>query len=393
VIEGAGLFTQTARAEIKTILIEMIYFENYLYGTSGLNNHILPYTLCISLSNFLDRDFYFDFEAPSNFPPDFALTGPFKDKFKILMNSRRSLVSDLLVIPNRRIHFIDRNIENKTYIPDQQRVFMTTLRHINSYNGTSFINFFGIGRTPLIREELQEFDLIEFGDNGLVNPSFFYFLDRAEKTELLESVKILFSDDIESLAARISRELGMYNAIHLRLGDFLTSYESDGFRIDRGLFKNYLTATFKDTNIPIAVATDGLNEKELFADVLEGFPYFFIDELIFDSFIEDFRALEFTDFNVLSILNQLICAAAETFVGTLRSTFTVIIHRLRQERYRKKDFNFVPDARIQRLLTEDYKIAADSHGFFDWNRYSIFTEHYAHPSWMREWDFDLTTFA
>jgi hypothetical protein len=370
----------------------MIYFENYVRGISGFSNHILPYVLCISLSNFLDRDFYFDYEYPSNFPPEFAVTGPFADKFKILMNSPRSLVSDLVEMPNRRVFSIDREVEKKVFIPDQHRVFMTTQANADRFKGTSFMNFFGIGRTPLIREELQEFDLLEFGDNGLVNPNFFYFLDRADKTRLLDSVKLVFSKDIESLAGKIISELGSYNSAHIRLGDFLTTYEFDGFKVDREVLKKYLAATFTDVETPIAIATDGLNEKEFFADVFEGYEYVFIDEMIFGSYEKDFRSLGFTDFNVLSSLNQLMCAAGETFIGTLRSTFTGVIHRLRQERYNKKDFNFVPDARVQRLLSEDYKIVPDGHGFFDWNRYSVFTEHYAHPSWMREWDFDLTTF-
>ena len=52
----------------------MIYFENYKRGRgTGLNNHVIPYTFCSALSNFLDRDFYFDSEIPTNVPPPFAV--------------------------------------------------------------------------------------------------------------------------------------------------------------------------------------------------------------------------------------------------------------------------------------------------------------------------------
>ncbi len=91
----------------------MIYFENYLNGTCGLNNHVIPYTLCISLSNFLGKDFFFDFECPSNFPPDYAVNSGERDKFEILMKSPISRVSDLVKIPNRRVYEVDREVKNK----------------------------------------------------------------------------------------------------------------------------------------------------------------------------------------------------------------------------------------------------------------------------------------
>jgi hypothetical protein len=67
-----------------------------------------------------------------------------------------------------------------------------------------------------------------------------------------------------------------------------------------------------------------------------------------------------------------------------------VIHRIRQERYRKRDFCFFPDDRVARLLDADLRIVPDRHGFFDWNRYSVFSENQNAMSWMREWDHDLS---
>ena len=86
----------------------MIYFENASHGNEGFNTHVMSWTFCISFSNFLDRDFFFDFEIPCSTPPAFATLDPFKDRFKILMESERSLVTDLVIIPNRRVFEIDR---------------------------------------------------------------------------------------------------------------------------------------------------------------------------------------------------------------------------------------------------------------------------------------------
>lgn len=369
----------------------MLYFENHRKGYAGLNNHVIPYIFCTALSDFLDRDFYFDYEVPTYTPPEFAVSGALKEKFEIVMNSPRSLVSDLLQIKDRRRFEIDRNVPNKLRIDDPMLTFITTDDQRNKYENTFIWNYFSLGREAYIKEELQNYDLIEFGPNSLINNTFYFFLNRAEKDALLRSAEIRYTDDIERLAAAITTELGTYNSIHIRLGDFLTNYKSDGYHIDTENIRNCFEAILTDRETPVWIATDGLDQKDLFAKLLSGFNYRFIDELIFDSFLNDFRQLRFTDFNVLSILNQLICANSKTFIGTCRSTLTSVIHRLRQERLGKTDFNFLPDDRTMRVTGPDYKLKPDAKGFFEWNLYSIFAEHYEYPAWMREWNYKLTS--
>ena len=91
----------------------MIYIENAAQGLDGLTIHVMTYVSSICLSRFLDRPFYFDYEIPCSTPPAYALRDEFKDKFAILMNSERSLVSDLLDMPANRVFEIDRSIPNK----------------------------------------------------------------------------------------------------------------------------------------------------------------------------------------------------------------------------------------------------------------------------------------
>lgn len=369
----------------------MIYFENYRKSRPGLNNHVISYVLCVSLSNFLDRDFFFDFELPCSTPPDFAVNSDLKKKFEIVMNSPRSLVSELLTIPNRRVFEIDREVQNKIAYENLFLHFMTDEQQKAAFQNTWMWNYFSLGRGALVKEELQNFDLIEIGDNNLINVSFFYFLNKAEKNALLDSVKITYTNDLEALASKIIKQQGAFHSVQLRLGDFLQSFKSDGFSVNLERFKNYIDANFENKDLPVLIATDGLQEKELFAGLFENFEYKFIDELIFDEYSREYGELKFTDFNALSILNQLICAASENFIGTCRSTFTSVIHRLRQERCGKTDFDFFPDDRISRLLTPDYKIKPDNQGFFEWNKYSIFAEHYQYPAWMREWNYEMTS--
>lgn len=370
----------------------MIYFENASRGNEGLNTHVMSWTFCVSFSNFLDRDFYFDFEIPCSTPPAFASLDPFKDRFKILMDSERSLVTDLVIIPNRRVFEIDREVEDKRSLQLLYHHFASTAAMQNAFGKTMMWDYFGNGRIPLIREELQEFELIDFTHSKLTNPSFFYFLPRREKDELLRSIQIRYLDSVEKLAAKIVAELGPYNSVHIRLGDFLNVYESDEYRINIERYRKYVRRHFADLDLPILIATDGLDSKEIFSEIFEGYKLIYIDELIFSDYFDDFRGLEFTDFNILTILNQLICTESANFIGTYRSTFTGIIHRLRQERHHDARFYFFADDRIARSLNEDFEIVPDGKGFFEWNKFTIFTESgHNQMGWMREWDFDQTS--
>ncbi|MDH3492214.1 MAG: O-fucosyltransferase family protein [Acidobacteriota bacterium] len=369
----------------------MIYFENASHGKEGFNTHLLSYTLCISLSEFLRRDFFFDFEIPCSTPPDFASREEYQGKFDILLNSGRSLVSDLVKIPGRRVFEIDRDVENKISLQLAYSHFVTTEEIKAKFENTIIWNSFAIGRIPLTREELLGYDLIEWTHTKLANPSAFYFLNKSEKNALLEKVRIRYSDDLEDLVSKIRAQFGKFYSFHLRLGDFIGNYESDEYSVEVERFKKFVRATFSDDSIPVLAATDGLYEKEMFADMFEGYKLVFIDELVFDEFHEEYKNLEFTDFNSLSIINQLLCANAEIFIGTYRSTFTTVIHRLRQERFRKTDFNFFPDGRVATLLDADYQIQPDQSGFFEWNKYSPFTTKHEAMAWMREWNYEMTS--
>ncbi|MEQ1924379.1 MAG: O-fucosyltransferase family protein, partial [Pyrinomonadaceae bacterium] len=323
---------------------------------------------------------------PCSTPPDYASKEEYKDKFGALLTAKRSLVSDLVKMPARRVFEIDREVANKGEYQMLWSHFATTEAMRDRFEGTFIWDAFAIGRFPLIREEVQQYDLIEWTHAKLANVAVFYFLPREEKRALMDSVRVRFTDEIERLAAKIISDHGRFNAIHLRLGDFLTNYAADNYSVNEERFRKYVRATFPDDSLPIMIATDGLQEKEMFAKMFAGYRLVFIDDMIFDDYRDDFGGLEFTDFNVVTILNELICAASDTFIGTYRSTFTGIIHRLRQERYGKTDFNFFPDEKVATLLDDQIRIAPDLSGFFDWNRYSVFSQEHLDIAWMREWD-------
>ncbi|HMQ03373.1 MAG TPA: O-fucosyltransferase family protein [Pyrinomonadaceae bacterium] len=368
----------------------MIHYENASRGNEGFNTHVLSYTLAVSLSNFLERDLYFSFEIPSSTPPDYLSNEGFRDRFSILIESERSLVSDLLELSVRKVEEFDLSSPRKLELQLVYSYFVTTDVMKQRFGGTMIWDSFGVGRIGLTREYMQQFDLIEWTHTKLSHANVFYFLPKAEKNDLLDTIKLYYSEPIERLASKINAQLGSFDAVHLRFGDFEQIYRSDDFKIDADVFARFARFAFPERDIPILIATDGLQEREFFQRIFDGHRLTFIDELIFTDFFEDFRCLPFTDFNVLTVLNQLICAAANRFVGTYRSTFTGIIHRLRQERNVSRDIDFFPDDKVMRVMSDEFRITPDRHGFFDWNRYSVFAEEHSDLAWKREWDRQLS---
>src|SRR5688500_18406132 len=151
----------------------MIYFQNHNNGYAGLNNHVVPYTLCIAISNFLERDFFFDYEIPTSTLPDVHPVGKLKEELEFVATSKRSLVSELVEIPNRRCFEVDRNVEGKVRIEDPMSHFLTGEEQRQKFESTMIWNFFSLGRQALIKETLEEAELVEFGKNSIINATYF----------------------------------------------------------------------------------------------------------------------------------------------------------------------------------------------------------------------------
>ena len=76
----------------------MLYLQNASFGQEGFNTHLMSYTFAVSLSNFLDRDFFFDYEIPCSTPPDYASKPEYKDKFGTLLTAKRIHPHDITSI-------------------------------------------------------------------------------------------------------------------------------------------------------------------------------------------------------------------------------------------------------------------------------------------------------
>ncbi|MBV9242043.1 MAG: hypothetical protein JO314_08540 [Acidobacteria bacterium] len=371
----------------------MFYTEMTGRGGDGFTTHLMTWSFCVAFSHYLGgRPFYLSHEVPASTPPEYATKPEFRDRYGVLLRSPRSLVSNIVDMPANRVFDLDRNAENKLELQLLYSHFATTEEIRAKFGATPLWEFFSFGRVGHTLEEFRSYDLIEWTHPSCTNLAVFYWLPRQEKEDLLAASKIRFIPEIEEFVTNILQELGRFYSGHTRLGDFRKTYGSTGeLDLDIDRYRKFIALNYPDESLPIVMSTDALHEREMFEQIFSGRKLVFLDEFIFDNYRDRYLGLEWRDFNVLSVLNQLVAAAGEVFVGTYRSTFTGMIHRLRQERHRYKDFNYFPDARVANLLNEQMKLAPDRSGFFDWNRFSYFIPDHASLAWRREWDFDLTS--
>ncbi len=215
--------------------------------------------------------------------------------------------------------------------------------------------------------------------------SYFFLAQDKIRSRIRKTVsKITPKSEFISLAKTISSELGSYNAIHVRLGDFKDWW------ID-----NPTTDDILDTIRPIldpaeqlVICTDNSADREYFDGILKAYPRaVFIDEIILNDYASEFEDLPFSDATVVALLTQLIAVEANEFFGTLFSTFTGMIHRKRllQRNIDAMRFIFNPFGNDQVPMSEGV-FQPVREGMFSWNsfEYPIPLEARAF-SWFRDW--------
>ncbi len=147
----------------------------------------------------------------------------------------------------------------------------------------------------------------------------FLFLPDADDRRLKRLMRdtLVFRPEIEALAARAIAALGVYDAVHIRRGDFIYQY---GDRVD---LPSPAIARSLHTLIPargtLYVATDEADAR--YHDALrERFTLVFLRDVL------DVDALPA---EVAACVEQVICAHARRFVGTSLSTFSAYVTRMR----------------------------------------------------------------
>jgi len=223
--------------------------------------------------------------------------------------------------------------------------------------------------------------------------SYFFYLDEAHRREVVKLMRRLRPKrPYREAADCIAAALGSFNAVHLRRGDFRWDWWAQtGLKRAASISGQEIVANLAsrmDRNDPLVVCTDDPSHDELFGPIQK----YFRDVIFLDRYLREnadvrqlVAQLPRDDDIVEILLSQLVASKARVFAGTMFSTFTALIHRLRG--FARQEPNFLycyndflsPFVRFERcefLPVDD--------GPHSWNRvrYPVPPETY---SWFRDW--------
>jgi hypothetical protein len=253
-----------------------------------------------------------------------------------------------------------------------------------------------LAQVPVLR--VSEQPLVPGTDTARHNLSFYsylFYLDDENRKAVYDLLsRTQAQQPYADLARRVAADLGDFNAVHMRRGDFKVTY---GVTVlDRQPWEavEALEAHFKRED-RLLICTDERSDP-FFNDIKIAWPdHIFIDHHILDNYASEFAALPHRDSLALAYLSQLVAAASMDFVGSMTSTFTAMIQRMRGNRGKNELFKFLwnelpdPGERLERgshaisecVPLEQGIMVSEFEGTYSWNHYTD----RLNPAWMREW--------
>ena len=194
----------------------------------------------------------------------------------------------------------------------------------------------GRGHVYALNAEQEDASDLHIRADALAHYAHFFYLDPARRRQVVDLMRRMRPKEPYRAAADcIVDRLGAFNAIHVRRGDFLSN----------ALTKHKITRTASVTGAEIVanlasrmdrdellvICTDGSPQEEVFSPIRQHFRHtVFLDDFLDRESIRDVLApLPRNDESVAALITQLVASRARVFAGTMFSTFTGLIHRLR----------------------------------------------------------------
>ncbi len=237
------------------------------------------------------------------------------------------------------------------------------------------------------REEAAS-DVVITGET-LGHYSHFFYLDEERRREVIKLMKRLRPKRPYAEAAdRIATSLGPFNAVHIRRGDFVSIGFTPRARSISGqeVLANLASRLRRDDLL--VICTDGSPHDEFFAPIQRYFrEVVFLDRYLRENATirELISQLPQYDEAVEILLTQLVASKAQVFIGTLFSTVTALIHRMRGFEGRNSSFLYCYNEFLSPLVRfERCEFLPVDEGPYTWNRirYPLGPGYY---SWFREW--------
>jgi GDP-fucose protein O-fucosyltransferase len=382
--------------------VRYLFYTNYQSGNSGLSNGIMSIEVGVILAHLTNRLLVLDGNVP---PPANIVTYDGR-----VSNEQPSRVTDLLDIPVPWIEPSSVDLSGfesleLTNLPlmDFAFYFPRTL-DLSSSDARSFARDRNHWMT--VTGERAQIPVLRLSEDPLVpgtrrhrsnlcSYSYLFYLDNESRRSVYRLLQRMQAKrPFAELAHRVARDIGAFNAVHLRRGDFKVTYGVT--TLDR---KPHEAIEAMDQVFgrkePLVIVTDERDDP-FFTEIKLAYPnHYFIDWHILDNYGAEFAALPQTDSLSLAYLSQLVAAEAQEFIGTMTSTFTGLIQRYRGSRGKDEKFRYLwnelpdPFQEVERgrhavsecIPLEAGQMVEQFPGPYSWNRVSQLLN----PAWMREW--------
>lgn len=225
--------------------------------------------------------------------------------------------------------------------------------------------------------------------------SSFFYLGRSAQQQAYDTLKRMKpKEEISEFANKIADDLGSFNAVHIRRGDFKQTLGVTTLERKPAEVLEALDAHFDRTEL-LVILTDEANDP-FFEDIKLAYRHhLFLDHYILEKFHTDFSSLPAHDSISLAFISQLVASRSQDFIGTMTSTFTAMIQRMRGNLGKEEPFKYLwselpPEgAKLhpgRHEIGHDIRLvngvmADERDGPYSWNR----VNQRLNISWMREW--------
>lgn len=225
--------------------------------------------------------------------------------------------------------------------------------------------------------------------------SYFFYLDPDARSRAHRALlRMRPKSELAAFARKVAHDLGAFNAVHVRRGDFKKVFGVTTLNRTPAEAIEALDHHFA-RNRRLVILTDEADDP-FFEDIKAAFrDHLFIDRHILENHREEFFDLPAHDSIALAYLSQLIAAESADFIGTMTSTFTALIQRMRGNAGKDEPFKFLwnelpsLDDPVERgrhppsdCVPLDRGVMVEQcSGPYSWNRFND----RLNPAWMREW--------
>jgi hypothetical protein len=225
--------------------------------------------------------------------------------------------------------------------------------------------------------------------------STFFYLDRAAQLEMHDALRRMKpKPELAAFADRVAQDLGVFNAVHIRRGDFkktggVTTLDRTSAEAIEAMDHHF------SRDERLVILTDEADDpffdeiKASYRDIV------FLDWHILRNFGQQFNDLPTHDSVALAYISQLVAAQSGDFMGTMTSTFTALVQRFRGNLGKDEPFKFLWNelpplgAKVEpgrHAFGEDVPLdkgvmVEEFSGPYAWNR----VNQRLNTGWMREW--------